>query len=188
MKHLHFFVLLLIALLLLSCKQKDKQALSFPSVNGTVMMAELHEQKINAIVFLAPGCPLSEASILELNRLDSLYAKNNYSTTIIIPGTLYSIEEIIDFKNNFNIKFRMVVDTNYYLTHLLNATITPEYFIVNENMIVLYQGAIDNRALDNDIIRQEATVNFAENAINSLISNTKIIQTKTKAVGCYIEQ
>ena len=187
MKYLDFFVFLLIALVLLSCKQKDKQSLRFQSVDGTVRMAELHEQKINAIVFLAPGCPLSEASILELNRLDSLYSKNNYSTTIIIPGKLYSLEEVIEFKNNFNIKFRILVDTNYYLTNLLNATITPEYFIVNENMIVLYQGAIDNRALDNDIIRQVATLNYAESAINSLILNKKIKQTKTNAVGCYIE-
>ena len=187
MKNLHFFVLFLIALVILSCKQKDKQALSFQSVDGTLQMAELHKQKINAIVFLAPGCPLSEASILELNRLDSLYSKNNYSTTIIIPGKLYTFEEVTEFKNNFDIKFSIVIDTNYYLTKLLNASITPEYFIVNENMVVLYQGAIDNRALDNDIIRQDATLNYAESAISSLISNKKIKQTKTNAVGCYIE-
>jgi hypothetical protein len=55
-------------------------------------------------------------------------------------------------------------------------------------MVILYQGAIDNKALDNDIIRQEADMNFAEIAIKSIIENEKIEITKTKAVGCFIEQ
>jgi hypothetical protein len=188
MKNLTLFFLLLILSILFSCKQKDQQKLSFQTINGSIQMAELHQDKMNSFVFLAPGCPLSEASILELNRLDSLYSINQYSTTIIIPGNLYSVQEIEEFKNIFNIKFRMVIDTNYYLTKLLNASITPEYFLVNENMVVLYQGAIDNKALDNDIIRQEADMNFAEIAIRSIIENKKIELTKTKAVGCFIEQ
>ncbi len=188
MKNLTLFSLLFILPILFSCEQKNQHIHSFQTINGSVQMNELHQDKMNSFVFLAPGCPLSEASILELNRLDSLYSENQYSTTIIIPGNLYSVQEIEEFKNTFNIKFRMVIDTNYYLTKLLNASITPEYFLVNENMVVLYQGAIDNRAIDNDIIRQEADINFAENAIKSIIENKKIEQTKTKAVGCFIEQ
>jgi hypothetical protein len=188
MKNLPLFSLLFILPILFSCKQKNEQKKSFHTLDGSVQMAELHQYKMNSLIFLAPGCPLSEASLLELNRLDSLYSKHKYSTTIIIPGNLYSIQEIEEFKNVFNVKFRMVMDTNYYLTKLLNASITPEYFLVNENMVILYQGAIDNKALDNDIIRQEADMNFAEIAIKSIIENEKIEITKTKAVGCFIEQ
>lgn len=188
MNKLTLFSLLFILPILFSCKQKNQQILSFQTINGSVRMNELHQDKMNSFVFLAPGCPLSEASLLELYKLDSLYSKNQYSTTIVIPGNLYSTKEIEEFKNVFNIKFRIVIDADYYLTKLLNASITPEFFLVNENMVVLYQGAIDNRALDNDIIRQEADINFAENAIISIIQNKKIEQTKTKAVGCFIEQ
>lgn len=160
----------------------------FTTLNGEINFSELHSHKYNALVFLSPECPLSEASLVELKRLDKLYNQENYSTKIIIPGNLYSKEEIVLFKERLTITFPIVIDTAYYITDYLKARTTPEYFLVDENMIVLYSGAIDDRALDNDVIRQEAKSMYAENAIKQLLIGNKIEQVKTQAVGCYIER
>jgi Redoxin len=181
-------VIFLVLVLFFSCKENSKD-FYFHSINSTkISNSDLEKQKLIACVFLAPGCPLSEASLLELNKLDSLYHQYNYNTYVIIPGNLYSEEEIKSFKDSFTISFPIIIDTNYYLCSKLNASITPEYFLLKENMVVLYQGAIDNRALDNDVIRQSASINFADSAINSYLQNKKIEINKTNAVGCYIER
>ncbi len=181
---LMFFLLFSI----LSCNQKEKEII-LNKLDGTeIKFNEVNKSKFNAYVFLSPECPLSEASLLELKRLDALFAKNNYSTTIIVPGDLFNIEEINKFKNSFKVEFPIYIDKHYELCDTLKASITPEYFLLNENFSVLYSGAIDDRALDNEVIRQSARNRFAENAIQLLINKKPIEVTKTKAVGCYIER
>lgn len=182
-------IILFIGLLLHNaCTEPSSINKFIGSLNGEINISEIHKHKYNALVFLSPECPLSEASLMELNRLQRLFENQNYSTKIIIPGNLFSKQEITLFKNRLNISFPILIDSSYYLTNYLKASITPEYFLVDENMIVLYSGAIDDRALDNDIIRQEATTKYAENAMLQLLKGNKIEYSKTKAVGCYIER
>ena len=146
---------------------------------------QTHE--LNAIVFLAPGCPLSEASIQEINNLQTKYSSNKLATFIVIPGHLYSRNEVDSFINHFNISLPVLLDTTGLLVNKLNATMTPEYVLLDKKMQVLYQGAIDNRALDNEIIRQSATINYADSAIHQYLKAEKIKIPKSKAVGCFIE-
>lgn len=185
----YFLLFVCIVYLFSACSGSSEPKVFVKTVEGTsVSIDKLYQHKLNAIVFLAPGCPLSEAALLSLTALDSLYRKNDYATFIIIPGNLYTQKEVELFKDSFDVSFPILIDTNYYLTHKLKASITPEYFLLNENKVILYQGAIDDRALDNDIIRQEARVQFAQKAIEDVLLNRKVEISKTKAVGCYIEQ
>ncbi len=180
--------LLFLSFYLISCRQKESQ-LILNKLDGTeIKIADVNLSTYNAYVFLSPECPLSEASLLELNRLDSLFKMQGYASNIIIPGKLFSVDEINNFKNNYNVKFPIYLDTHYELCDWLKASITPEYFLLSEDFTLIYSGAIDDRALDNEVIRQSAKNRYAENAIQLLINNKPITITKTKAVGCYIER
>lgn len=143
--------------------------------------------ELNAVVFLAPGCPLSEASIQTLNKLQKKYTSEKLATFIVVPGNLYTNEEVNAFIDTFAITLPVAIDTDAILVKKLKATITPEYFLLDKNMQVVYQGAIDDRAFDNEYIRQSARINFADSAIHQFLSKNKIAITKTKAVGCFIE-
>ncbi len=172
----------------LSCQERKNEIILF-KLNGTkTTFSELNISSLNAYVFLSPECPLSEASLIELNRLDSVYNDRGYSTHIIIPGELYSTEEIESFKTTFNITLPIYIDKHYKLCDSLKALVTPEYFLLDKNKSLLYQGAIDDRAIDNDIVRQSINSYYAQDAIQSTLNNQIIRITKTKAVGCYIER
>jgi hypothetical protein len=180
---------LLISIVVFSACTENNEKIVFHSIHNTaITLSDLENQELYSCVFLAPGCPLSEASLFELKQLDSLYHQHNYKTYIVIPGNLYSDEEVQQFKDSFDISFPIVIDTNYLLTNKLEANITPEYFLLSKNMIVLYRGAIDNRALDNDVIRQVASIKYADLAINSVLQKKVIEIKKTNAVGCFIER
>lgn len=181
------FKLLIVVLLLLqiACKESSWNITSLTNQNFNE--EALRKNKLTAIVFLVPGCPLSEAALLELKKLEDQFREKGYETLISIPGNLYDKQEIKAFVDSFEIQFPILLDVDAVLTKKLNATITPEYFLLDSSLNIIYQGAIDNKAFDNEYIRQEASIHYAEKAILEYFSNKKISVSKTKAVGCYIE-
>jgi hypothetical protein len=172
----------------LSCHERNNEIPLYRLDGTRVTFSIINNSSLNAYVFLSPECPLSEASLIELNRLDSMYNNRGYATNIIIPGKLYSTEEIDSFKTSFNITLPIYIDKYYKLCDFLEAFVTPEYFLLDKNRLVLYQGAMDDRAIDNDIVKQIAKSYYAHDAIQSILNNQLISITKTKAVGCYIER
>ena len=167
---------------------KNKPEWSIPAINGDELSnLTFKNHSLNAVVFLAPGCPLSEASIKEINKLQDKYTASKLATYIVVPGKLFSRNEVEQFVKTFNIELPVLMDTDAILVKKLNATITPEYFLLDNNFNVLYSGAIDDKAFDNEFIRQEATINYADSAINEVIQKRKPKFVKTKAVGCFIE-
>lgn len=173
-------------LVVFSCSHKNSWELRTIDLKK-IKESDLSKNNLTAIVFLAPGCPLSEASILELNKLDLKYRSKNYHTYVVIAGKLFSQEEVKDFVKTFNIAFPVLIDSNAILMNKYSASITPEYFLLDKYLNVLYSGSIDDRAIDNDLIRQESKNNFAERAIDEYLQNKNITIPKTNAVGCYIE-
>lgn len=153
----------------------------------TVSNIDIENAKLSAIVFLAPGCPLSEASILELNKLHQKYGANNYQTYVCITGTLFSTEEIKAFVDTFGIQFKVLVDSNAFLMNELGATITPEYYLLDRDAQIVYRGAIDDRAFDNEYVRPSISINYADSAIAQYLYGKSIKISQTKPVGCYIE-
>jgi hypothetical protein len=184
-KGLIFIALFLLFIIGISCTKPDW---TIATINGDEFSNLTFKNRgLNAIVFLTPGCPLSEGSILELNRLQEKYSFKNLATFIVIPGKLFTQKEITAFINTFNITYPVLLDTSAILVAKLNASMTPEYFLVDKDMKILYQGAIDDRAFDNEYIRQSATINYADSAINQAIKGISIKIPKTKPVGCFIE-
>lgn len=185
MKKISSIIVLLSVIVFSSC---NKPEWSIKTYNGDDFSDKTFKNhKLNAVVFLAPECPLSEAAIQELNKLQKKYFPVDYSTYVVIPGNLYAPDEVKKFVEKFQIEFPVVLDTSAIVTHMLNAKITPEVFLVTDSMKVVYQGAIDDRAYDNEFIRQEAQHNYLDSAINQYSKFKKIKVVKTNAVGCFIE-
>ena len=186
MKKTNFIIVFLMSIFLFSsCNKPDWSIKTYNGDDFSVKTFKNH--KLNAVVFLAPECPLSEAAIQELNKLQKKYFQNDYSTYVVIPGSLYSKDEVKKFVEQFQIEFPVVLDTGAVITSMLNAKTTPEVFLITDSMKVVYQGAIDDRAFDNEFIRQEAQHNYLDSAINQYSKFKKIKVVKTNAVGCFIE-
>lgn len=142
--------------------------------------------KLEAIVFVAPQCPISEAILLNLNEISEEYDTGKLKIKLVIPGELYSRAEIDSFVAVNKIKHEILVDSQAVLVKKYNASITPEVFLISADKII-YSGAIDDRALDNEIIRQSAKHHYLRDAIQQTFNAEEVKVKKTKAVGCYIE-
>ncbi len=142
--------------------------------------------ELEAYVFVSPECPISEAILLNLKQLDSTYSDSVLLIKLVVPGKLYSDFEIDSFRRVNNLQFELIKDSNAVLVKRFGASITPEVFLIKDKEL-LYSGAIDDRALDNDIIRQSAKNFYLRDAIELTLKNKKISLKKTEAIGCYIE-
>ncbi len=145
------------------------------------------EYKGTAFIFFAPQCPLSENYTLVLNNLQADYTKNDIHFYAVIPGVLYSHEEIKAFIDSFRIQTPVLLDPEKKLTRHFRAGITPEVFLINHKQELLYSGAIDNWAIGLTQLRSEATKQYLRDAIESYLNNRTILIKNTEAIGCIIE-
>ncbi len=153
---------------------------------GLLFFLNKTDKNLKLIVFVAPECPISEAILLNLQQISKEYNNELLHIQLVIPGSLYSNAEVDSFVNINNIKFEVIIDSNAELVNKYQATITPEVFLILNNQVI-YEGAVDDRAVDNEFIKQSATENYLSDAIQNALAGKEVVVKKTKAVGCYIE-
>ena len=89
-------------------------------------------------LFFAPQCPLSENYCLQTNVLQAQYLSEGCSSSLMIPGALFSSEEINDFLQRYQLDVPVLLDPDKYLCDVLGATITPEAFLTDPAGQTLY--------------------------------------------------
>ncbi len=82
----------------------------------------------------------------------------------------------------------VIVDTNHILTNFLNASVTPECFLLDSNLNILYNGLIDDWIKELGRKRQNIDNNYLEDALSAYLKNKEILNKETKAIGCIIEK
>jgi thiol-disulfide isomerase/thioredoxin len=137
------------------------------------------------LVFLGTDCPISQKYMHTLRSLHETHA-SGIRFIGIIPEN-FSEEKIITFKDTYSVPFQLVRDLENQFAITLDASVTPEAFLLNKNGDLLYEGAIDNWFFALGRNRLKASEHYLEDAIKSVTSGTKIDTPQTKAVGCFIE-
>ena len=145
-----------------------------------------NEEKLKVIVFLGTECPLSVNYTLTLNNLQQQYADKGVQILGVFSFEDDTKSEIDDFVKKYNIEFTVQKDNLYHIADSLNATITPQAFLISPLGEILYSGKIDNWPITLGQRRTVITEYYLQDAIESYFNNKTIEIKKTEAVGCYI--
>ena len=94
----------------------------------------------------------------------------------------------IKFKEEYEFRFPVINDTAQKLTYYLNASVTPEVFLLDNSGNIIYSGAIDNWFFDLGRYRKEATIHYLKEALDSNYGTLFSVNNKTKAIGCLIQR
>ena len=177
---------LLCCLLLCSCSGRVYRVLQqLPVVQSEMNLPEDEEPKV--IVFLDPDCPISQYVVKPLNKLQSEF--QDYVEVIgVIPGTYYSKAELYSFVVNFQLDFLVLLDSKLALVNRLDATITPETFLIDSSGKVLYQGALDDKYERLGKARPLPNQEYLESALSQFSTGKAISSPMTTAIGCIIER
>ena len=180
-----FFVVMLTAFTL--PQQQIGQISLLDLKGGKVTLSEIKEHKGTALVFISPECPLCQSYTLTINNLIKAYEAKGISFIGIVPSKDFTLKSINDYRITYRSSLRILRDENNELVKFLNASVTPEVFLLDKNARVIYSGRIDNWAYELGKKRKVITDHNLKDGINALLAGKPIPVPKTKAVGCFIE-
>jgi thiol-disulfide isomerase/thioredoxin len=159
----------------------------FISCNETKSRSEiLTDNTAKVLVFLAPDCPLCKNYTKDLKAMQATYG-HELDFYGVVPGKFYTKHEVDSFLNYYDLNLEIIYDPYMNLTKEVNATITPEAYLIDENNQIIYQGLLDNWLGELGRRRQVITEYYLNDAIDSYLKGNDIKIKKTKAIGCFIE-
>lgn len=95
-----------------------------------------------------------------------------------------SYEAMKTYADEKGYKFSYVVDENSTFANACGATKTPDVFLFNKNMELVYKGAIDDSPKDASTVE----VPYLKNAVDNMIDGKPIDPGTTKSIGCSIKR
>jgi len=189
-----FFFVLLFIIFFISCSKNESKhpsdifSLTLISVDrDSYSLNDLRKSKGSVIVFLQPECPFCNSYGRTLKRLDSICMQKKLSFIGVVSGENYSEAEIKMYMDKHHLVNPILLDPDFRLQKQLNATITPEAFLINNRGEMLYRGMIDNWGYEIGKVRAKVTDHYLLDAIEAYLQNKPIAPDSTKAIGCYIE-
>ena len=85
-------------------------------------------------------------------------------------------------ENGYTMKY--VVDENHVLADALGALTTPHVYLFDEDMKLVYKGAIDDNVNDASEVKEH----YLQDAIKNLMSGKTIDPNSTRQLGCSIKR
>ena len=140
------------------------------------------------IIFTCNHCPWAVLYEDRINELHDKWADKGFPVIAINPNDPEvqpedSFEKMIVRAEEKNFRFPYLFDKGQKVYPVYGATKTPHVFLLDEDWIVKYIGAIDDSPRD----AEGATINYVDNAIEMMNKDQDPDPAETKAIGCSIK-
>jgi peroxiredoxin len=156
-----------------------------------VALSDYKNTKGVIVIFDCNTCPYSRAYNNRIIALNEKYASKGYPVIAIQPNDPEisqgdSYDEMVRIAKEKNYSFPYLFDESQGVSKSFGATNTPHVFLLKKEgsaFKVTYIGAIDDNAKDASAVSKK----YVEDAVEALLANKPVPQTKTKALGCTIK-
>ncbi len=155
-----------------------------------VSLSDYNDQKGAIVVFTCNGCPVAKAYEKRILELDEKYKPLGFPVIAINPNdpevspadSYKKMQELAD-KKDYSFPYLFDADQTVYPEY--GATRTPHTYVLSrleDAFQVEYIGAIDDNQRTGQVDEK-----YVENAVDLLLKGKKVINTKTRSVGCSIK-
>jgi peroxiredoxin len=111
------------------------------------------------------------------------YASKGVAFVGINANKQETVEEIKEHAKEHGFSFPVLKDNSNIVADKLAASVTPEIFVLNRKLEVLYHGRIDDSRRASDVKSEDL-----RNALNELLAGKPVAVAETKAFGCTIKR
>lgn len=155
----------------------------------TVTLKETAQANGLLVIFSCNTCPFVVATQDRYREIQAICKEKNIGIIAINSneaqrGADDSVEAMKKFAADNGYEFPYVVDENSVFADAFGATKTPDIFLFDKDLKLVYKGSIDNNHRDPTAI----TDTYLKNAIGNLVNGQPINPNETKAVGCTIKR
>ncbi len=142
------------------------------------------------VIFSCNTCPYVIAWEDRYNELEAMCKKNKVGFVLVNSNeakregadSLEKMKEHAEEKS-YN-QYAYLEDENHVLADAFGATKTPDVFLFNNKMELVYKGAIDDNMKEKDNVAEP----YLKNAVKAMIAGEKANPNTTKAIGCSIKR
>jgi peroxiredoxin len=165
------------------------QDFTLKNVNGKmVSLSSFKNVKGYIVVFTCNHCPYAKAYEQRIIELDQKYAPLGFPVVAINPNDkdVQPADNFDNMKKRAKEKkypFPYLYDESQEVARAFGATRTPHVYILDQNKVVRYIGAIDDNSEDPNLVKEK----YVGNAVDALLSGQDIAVKETKAIGCGIK-
>ncbi len=104
-------------------------------------------------------------------------------TAVVIPKDIKDISEVVKYAGKNGLEFIILKDPNNTIADRFNAKYTPEIFVLNSDLNILYHGRIDDSRKESNVESMDLRV-----ALDEILEGQEVSVTETKAFGCTIKR
>jgi len=141
--------------------------------------------QIEVLYFLSPTCQICRFYSLEMRDIHAEYAPQGVNFQAFAPGSFVTDSALVAFQRDYQLPFAVVKDD--FLHRQINATVTPEVFVLYQDELVYY-GRIDDSFVRVGKRRTHVKNRELRDALEALVHNKPIEVHHMSAVGCIIEK
>jgi peroxiredoxin len=157
---------------------------SLKDYNGkSVSLSDYKDAKAIVIMFIATQCPVSNAYNERMVNLYDEFNKKGIAFVAVNSNKQEKIDDIKIHATEHKFSFPVVKDDKNIVADKYNAQVTPEVFVVNTDLELLYHGAIDDSKREGEVESHSL-----KNALNEVLASKRVSVEKTKAFGCSIKR
>ena len=141
------------------------------------------------VMFSCNSCPFVVKNQERTIKIGQFAKRNEIGMVVINSNEAYrngedSFEAMKQYAKEQNYNWNYLLDANSELADAFSASRTPECFLFNKELKLVYHGAIDNNPSDAENVSRK----HLEIAIDELIAGKDISIKETKSVGCGIKR
>lgn len=146
-------------------------------------LSDYADAKAVVIMFIATQCPVSNAYNERMMQIYNDYKEKGIVFLGINSNKQESVDEIVAHAKENGLAFPVLKDHKNVIADELEASVTPEIYVVNGSREVLYHGRIDDS-------QREAKVSSKDlrSALDEILAGQSVTSAKTKAFGCTIKR
>ncbi len=161
-----------------------------PGVDGTVHHLAKYLERFQAIgvVFMCNHCPYVKLYLDRLKQIQTDFQGQRFTLIGINPNDAEkfpedSYDNMKSFTSRHQLNFPYLRDVTQDVALSFGAVKTPQVFLLNQQGIVCYSGAID----DNANTPQAVKAGYFRTAIAQVLNNAPMTRTTTDPVGCSVK-
>ena len=154
-----------------------------------VAIKEVKKENGVLVMFSCNTCPYVIKNQQRTVDIAAFAEKNNVGVIILNSNEgqrddADSYEAMKAYAKEQGYKWHYVIDKNHELADAFGANRTPESFLFNKELKLVYHGAIDDNPSDADNVKRH----HLKEAINEMIAGKEISHKESRSVGCTIKR
>lgn len=157
---------------------------NLPDTNGVEhSLKSLAGAKGAVLIFIATRCPVSNAYNDRMEKLAEDYKAKGINVVGINSNVTEPVAEVKSHATEKGLTFTILKDDGNKIADRLGATHTPEAYLVDANMKLVYHGRIDNSQRTEGV-----TSSDLRDALDEQLAGKAISKPGGRAFGCAIRR